>query len=182
MKIIASSNFSHYPNKTLCGRHTSKGWNAFADTAELSLLLWDQIISMVSDSKNSKANREGSVACHLSFQVESFMSPIVRSEEIDISNGNLWCHTALNTRRWWALILCDGSLPLYLISNRCILGSAEPEAIYSPSEDQFWSIRDDWESVLSCCHPSAWSSDRCVLISNKRSCFSGVLIKVHHQN
>ena len=36
-----------------------------------------------------KQNREGSVVCHLSYHVESFISPIVRSEEIDINNGNL---------------------------------------------------------------------------------------------
>lgn len=101
--------------------------------------------------------------------------PMFKSEDIEIRRGSVWCHTALNTRFWWARIDWEGLWALNLISNMWIIGSAEPEVMYKPSGDHAWFIKADWDSLLSCFQPNAWISSCFNLISNNRSCLSGVL-------
>lgn len=110
-------------------------------------------------------------------------NPMFRSEDMETRRGRDWSHTALNTRLWWARMDWEGLLALYLISNRWIMGSAEPDVMYKPSGDQDWFIRADWDSLLSCFHPKAWISVCLNLISNRRSCLSRVLhmnIMIHN--
>jgi len=103
---------------------------------------------------------------------------MLRSDDMEMTRGMDWSHMALKTRFWCALIDWEGLWAVYLISNMWITGSAEPDVIYSPSGDQDWFIRADWESLLSCFHPKAWSSVFLNLISNNRSCLSWVLIEI----
>lgn len=102
-------------------------------------------------------------------------NPMFRSEEMEIRSGRDWSHTALKTRFWWAFIDWEGLCKLYLISNRWITGSAEPDVRNKPSGDQAWLINADWDSLLSCFHPKACNSVCLSLISYNRSCFPGVL-------
>ena len=102
-----------------------------------------------------------------------------RSEDMEMRRGREWCHIAVKTCFLWALIDCEGLWVLDLISKIWIIWSTEPEVMYKPSGDHVWFIRADWESLLSCFHPNAWSSVCLNVISNNRSCFSGVLHKRH---
>ena len=100
---------------------------------------------------------------------------MLRSDDMEMRSGIEESQTALKTRFWWAFMDWGGLWELYLISNMWIMGSAEPDVKYNPSGDQAWFIRADWDSLLSCFHPKAWSSVCLNLISYNRSCLSGVL-------
>lgn len=102
-------------------------------------------------------------------------NPILRSEDMEMRRGREWCHAALKTRFWWALIDCEGWLALNLMSNIWITGSAEPEVIYKPSGDHVWLIKADWDMLLSCFQPNSCISVFFNLMSNNLSCFCGVL-------
>lgn len=100
---------------------------------------------------------------------------IFKSEEMDMRRGRYWCHAAVKTRFWWALMDCEGLHPLYLISKTCMMGSAEPDVMRKPSGDQAWFIKADCVSLVSCFHPNACSSVCLNLTSNSRSCLPGAL-------
>jgi hypothetical protein len=101
---------------------------------------------------------------------------MLRSDDMEVRYGNVWCQTALNTRFWCAWTDWQGFWPWCLMSKMWITGSAEPDDTYQPSGDHDWLIRADWDSLLSCFQPNAWTSVCLSLTSNKRSCLPGVLL------
>jgi len=109
-------------------------------------------------------------------------NPMLESDDMEMRSEREWCHMALKTLFSWALIDCEGSWPLYLISNMWIKGSSEPDVMYKPLGDQSWFTRADCVSLLCCFHPNAWTSFCFNLISNNRSCFSWVLQQINKQN
>ena len=99
--------------------------------------------------------------------------PMLRSDDMEVRYGNVWCQTALNTRFWCAWTDWQGFWPWCLMSKMWITGSAEPDDTYQPSGDHDWLIRADWDSLFSCFQPNAWTSIFVSLTSNRRHPIEG---------
>lgn len=147
-------------------------WGKMSFTDKSVFLTWDTKFSNQWGKMRSKKTR--STEHHM-----ILCNPIFRSDDMEMRRGREWCHKALKTRFWCAFTDWEGLWALYLMSKMWITGSAEPDVMYNPSGDHAWFIRADCDSLLSCFQPNSWITVCLNLISNSRSCLSGVLQKIN---